>query len=275
MACIAPELGDETSQPVCRSCRFFDSCYRLEEAFTDPIFSDYRGLKKRITAIRRTQQISAQSGEDEDHILSPTSVLGPIASEADSIGRTSVAHSESNTQDDTGITQDRRSSARHVTLPPPADGHGGTVSEPENIDYLADHESSTRPPLATGSGSGNPRARRMRSGTVTTLLGRAIQRANSTRGSAPHQPRFDMRHSIPLIELLPQLVPVERAFFEKLDQELDKVESFYCDRERELKHRYEPLVQMAGSRGTEGTPTECTYSRSSFKSSQTTDAFST
>ena len=40
-----------------------------------------------------------------------------------------------------------------------------------------------------------------------------------------------------MMELLPQLTPVERAFFEKLDQELDKVESFYCERERAMKHR--------------------------------------
>ena len=30
---------------------------------------------------------------------------------------------------------------------------------------------------------------------------------------------------------------MERAFFEKLDEELDKVESFYCERERDMRHR--------------------------------------
>ena len=69
------------------------------------------------------------------------------------------------------------------------------------------------------------------------MLGRAIHRANSTKGSTFHPQRFDMRRSVPLMELLPQLTPVERAYFEKLNQELDKVESFYCDREREMKQR--------------------------------------
>lgn len=39
------------------------------------------------------------------------------------------------------------------------------------------------------------------------------------------------------MELLPQLSPVERAYFDKLDEELDKIDSFYCEREREMRHR--------------------------------------
>ena len=41
----------------------------------------------------------------------------------------------------------------------------------------------------------------------------------------------------PLRELLPRLPPVARSFFDMLDGELDKVESFYCARERELRTR--------------------------------------
>ncbi len=40
------------------------------------------------------------------------------------------------------------------------------------------------------------------------------------------------------MELLPQLTPVEHTFFDKLDEQLDKVESFYCERERDMRHRY-------------------------------------
>ena len=46
-----------------------------------------------------------------------------------------------------------------------------------------------------------------------------------------------MGRPIPLIELLPQLTVVERVFFEKLDAELDKVESFYSEREKDMHHR--------------------------------------
>ena len=78
--------------------------------------------------------------------------------------------------------------------------------------------------------------------TVTTAISRALHKANSTRGTGSGPlagPRFDLRRPLPLMELLPQLTPVERAFFDKLDQELDKVESFYCERERDMRHRYD------------------------------------
>lgn len=42
------------------------------------------------------------------------------------------------------------------------------------------------------------------------------------------------------MDLLPQLSPVERAYFDKLDEELDKIDSFYCEREREMRHRSAP-----------------------------------
>ena len=82
-------------------------------------------------------------------------------------------------------------------------------------------------------------ASRGRSNTVTTAISRALHKANSVKGTAsgPNAPRFDVRRPIPLMELLPQLTPVEHAFFDKLDEELDKVESFYCERERDMRHR--------------------------------------
>ncbi|KAI0355975.1 hypothetical protein OH77DRAFT_278379 [Trametes cingulata] len=105
--------------------------------------------------------------------------------------------------------------------------------------------STTVEPSALPKGRG-------RSTTVTGMLGRAFsthhpQRANSQRGSAGVEyegPRFDLRRPIPLMELLPQLTPVERAFFDKLDEELDKVESFYCEREREMRHRANLLKEQ-------------------------------
>jgi hypothetical protein len=43
--------------------------------------------------------------------------------------------------------------------------------------------------------------------------------------------------SIPLKDLIPTLTPVQKAFFDKLDFELDKVETFYVDREKEMRAR--------------------------------------
>lgn len=49
--------------------------------------------------------------------------------------------------------------------------------------------------------------------------------------------QWDLAKSIPLKDLYPLLIPVQRAFFEKLDIELDKVESFYVEREKEMRAR--------------------------------------
>ena len=199
---------------------------------------DYRGLKKRITAIRRVQQIPVTSPEEDELVLSPAPLEGPRSS-TDTGSIDSIAPAEPAPEGSSRSRKDKTPKTRHITLPPPSGSHAELVSEAEGVDYMADHESASRPSLTVRAASDGAQAhiRRARSGTVTTVLDRVIQRANSTRGSSSHQPRFDMRRSIPLMELLPQLTPLERAFFDKLDMELDKVESFYCDREREMKHR--------------------------------------
>lgn len=91
---------------------------------------------------------------------------------------------------------------------------------------------------------GTSHPRRMRSPTfASTLRALTLPRLGSLRGTTNGTteghggPRFDMGRPIPLIELLPQLTAVERAFFEKLDKELDKVESFYSEREKDMHHR--------------------------------------
>jgi hypothetical protein len=46
-----------------------------------------------------------------------------------------------------------------------------------------------------------------------------------------------MTSVVPLMELIPTLTPVQLRFFEKLDSELEKIECFYMDREKEAKAR--------------------------------------
>ena len=47
-----------------------------------------------------------------------------------------------------------------------------------------------------------------------------------------------------MIELQPLLTPVQKAFFDKLDSELDKVETFYGKQEKEMKSRVATLKQQ-------------------------------
>ncbi|KAF9652631.1 hypothetical protein BDM02DRAFT_3108683 [Thelephora ganbajun] len=44
--------------------------------------------------------------------------------------------------------------------------------------------------------------------------------------------------SVPMQELHPKVNEVEMEFLVKLDSELEKVDSFYLDREREVKEMY-------------------------------------
>jgi hypothetical protein len=56
--------------------------------------------------------------------------------------------------------------------------------------------------------------------------------------------QWDLTKSIPLKDLIPMLSRVQRAFFEKLDVELDKVENFYLEREKDMRTRCARTVFM-------------------------------
>jgi hypothetical protein len=60
--------------------------------------------------------------------------------------------------------------------------------------------------------------------------------ASSFIGSRPAR-RAELLGALPLHELLTLLTPLEAAFFTMLDAQLDKVESFYLDREKEIRAR--------------------------------------
>lgn len=213
-----------------------------------PFCRDYRGLKKRITAIRRAHLAQAAANREDD---------GPALSP---LGRSSTNHgSEHERPSSRRSARTASTSSRLGSLPPPFDSDAtpapdlktGEETE-ERTEYSnglpeGSEEANSPSPILHASASEPVASPRMRgrSATVTSMIGRAFsthipQRANSQRGSAGIEqagPRFDLRHPIPLMELLPQLSPVERAYFDKLDEELDKIDSFYCEREREMRHR--------------------------------------
>lgn len=60
---------------------------------------------------------------------------------------------------------------------------------------------------------------------------------DTSRKSGKEGIQWDLAKSIPLKDLLPLLSSVQRAFFEKLNLELDKVETFFLEREKEMRHR--------------------------------------
>lgn len=78
---------------------------------------------------------------------------------------------------------------------------------------------------AAENGRPTPRRTLGRSGTL-------LQRVNTLRLAPQKTP------ALPLIQLLPTLTPLQARFFEYLDSELDKIEAFYVEREKEAKARY-------------------------------------
>ncbi len=52
-----------------------------------------------------------------------------------------------------------------------------------------------------------------------------------------HEGQWDMQRVIPLMHLIPALNFHQKAFFHKLDAEVDKIETFYVEREKEMKAR--------------------------------------
>ena len=125
------------------------------------------------------------------------------------------------------------------THPAPSHVRIQTIAEGQSRRPAPSHATTLQ---GAGAASGHPH--RMRSSTfVSTLRAFTLPRMGSFRGTANGTveghggPRFDLGRPIPLIELLPQLTAVERAFFEKLDAELDKVETFYSEREKDMHLR--------------------------------------
>ena len=75
--------------------------------------------------------------------------------------------------------------------------------------------------------------------------------ANSFKRS-PDNFFHPMSKMLPLKELLPLLSPLERSFFEILDEEVEKVEAFYVAREAEMRKRgrtlEDQLTQLSAHR---------------------------
>ncbi|PBK68704.1 EXS-domain-containing protein, partial [Armillaria solidipes] len=177
-------------------------------------YIDYRGLKKRITAIRRWQ---------EGH----TSILTPPGSEAH-------------------ITESPRASEESDERT-----HHGHGSEAGSSPKLGD--SSTRNNVL------DPSTKSQKLSSKQGRFGSRLRRgARSLRGTTLRSPQSAYLtllflanstlhpYSIPptLQELRGQLSPEELSFLDALDQELEKIETFYLDREKEMQIRTTALEEQ-------------------------------
>lgn len=196
--------------------------------------SDYRGLKKRITAIRRDQsqnepgstpllplsplpstgaETSSPASSYENNESTSNAPPHPAGGELDEGYDHASQISSVQTRSNTGTSTDifprlrRRSTAASVMIKSQVSSSPLLCSDSERSDMLI-----CLSQITVSYGANDSVQRNMK--------------LPWTPGSHP-----------PLQELLPLLTPVQRAFFETLDSELDKVESFFCARERELRAR--------------------------------------
>jgi hypothetical protein len=191
-------------------------------------YIDYRGLKKRINAIRKSQQgfDSYVLSSDE----SPDESVPPRPSDLDSNDLVLGTH----------FSEPRTSiNLAPSTIP----NRGITLRE-----YPARDSASTTEQVQSSLGtSSSTKDRRFstRSGAFNLTSLRAATRAAQRKsfsswhngisdGSQRHPPPLT---ALPLRELLDHLTLHEVSFFTMLDAQLDKVESFYIAREKEMLDR--------------------------------------
>ena len=227
--------------------------------------SDYRGLKKRITACRREQE--------------RTNGKRPVSPQLDSHVVTTRSHATKDLQpdvpepgDDTAPRNEleSRSSSREdsptpVQRPEPAALQGSSRTRIQDLSASSvpgtPHHFSPTPhfvptPARSRDASnaadlGRPNDLVQRSANLNTARPPALRKrstfrlpASLKRGIGGHwelngDPKlpWDPTKSIPLVDLMPLLTSTQRSFFDKLDYELDKVEKFYVEREKETTQR--------------------------------------
>ncbi|KAI0792468.1 SPX domain-containing protein [Abortiporus biennis] len=126
-------------------------------------------------------------------------------------------------------------SGRSVAISDLTDGHDADV-EGEGGDGVA----RVRPDL--------PRSTTVNMGVLPLFrrsTGRSLSLHRNNKGrwelGRAIENHWDLNQSVPLAELMPQLTNKQKEFFEKLDSELDKVETFYVEREKEMKSKTHAL----------------------------------
>ncbi|TFY58647.1 hypothetical protein EVJ58_g6292 [Rhodofomes roseus] len=202
-------------------------------------YIDYRGLKKKITAIRRAQELDLDTSGAGTTPLLPLTPSPSRLPDAEKEPSTPVSPRTAHFSPDA-----TRTSTSSASVHPDAE-QDGRERESEPSTYF-----QQRVPRASAGGrttglSVSTRARSNSGSQSIARDGRAATPVTPTtaKSTGRNWPWAPGAHP-PLRELLPRLPPVARSFFDMLDGELDKVESFYCARERELRTRYEMLKQQ-------------------------------
>ncbi|THH32928.1 hypothetical protein EUX98_g1237 [Antrodiella citrinella] len=227
-------------------------------------YIDYRGLKKRITACRREKELSNSKR--------------PASPQLDHHSVTTRSHGAELQPDDASLndTDDRsiRSElVKSVDLPPPVvmrswdtnhglssksqaastasgSGLGQQARERDNALGASRSRGSSTAADHPRTDSNLPRAATLNMGMLPRLqkcstfrLPNSLRQGSAGRWELTKDPKapWDPTRPLSLADLMPLLTSTQRGFFAKLDSELDKVETFYLEREKEMTARTQAL----------------------------------
>ncbi|KAL1744890.1 EXS family protein/ERD1/XPR1/SYG1 family protein [Schizophyllum fasciatum] len=183
-------------------------------------YINYRALKKRITAVRRAEE--GQISHDQPLLTSP----GAPRSESP----TALANDSS--------TSVQTTPALYGDSQHSASADGTRMDEPKSI-----HSDNVHPSLPSShsvrivQSASRPRDFSRRMSMSSRKSRPSTQRRTTFIHGYHHRTPQPFTAPATYSELLPLLSPVELNFFKLLDAELEKVEAFYLDREKEMQDR--------------------------------------
>ncbi|TFY63335.1 hypothetical protein EVG20_g6362 [Dentipellis fragilis] len=261
---------DDAQTPEWKRAYMYALAYSLRYAeLTQLYFSDYRGLKKRITAVRRSLEGQAQpvhqESSDEKPLAEPTRVdISDTSTELDP--SQDGDGEESSGDDDDGAPEEganpHAETSANGTL---ADRIDRELELAEKMERLEGEESqrleSSMPKLPRrdsaavtfppGDASAEPTpaaqptpSTPVATGTPSRRFGNIRRRVSTIQSHMSSATLPSANEPITLDRLLDGMSPVHLAFFDKLDRELAKIESFYLAREQEARERSTALMQQ-------------------------------
>ncbi|KAF7983207.1 hypothetical protein HWV62_23478 [Athelia sp. TMB] len=214
---------------------------------------DYRGLKKRITDIRRWQEgldPLSSSGEDS------AGNLGEEGGDSDQTEGTKRGSSTNHYAKPSSIPINKNSNAFAGPSGRGDDSEEEADAEEEAEEQMKDPDSENEHPVilptalrGTRSSLADKRSktlpislssRRLESLDAARSAGTSLRRPSTTRSHHSTQ-SMKPQQPVTLHTLLPTLPPIHMAFFAYLDKQLEKIENFYADREKEAQARNKAL----------------------------------
>ncbi|KAH7887082.1 SPX domain-containing protein [Phlebopus sp. FC_14] len=209
-------------------------------------YIDYRALKKQIGLIR-AQQVEAASSTgttDVNHTYKPatTHENGYQGNSMGGVGQSLDAHIPSKQGNTTSLRVPRP--LEPIIDSPAVEKEEPIASRPPSVRR---RNSRLRPSLSVKLNALPPHLAESSSAAPS----QQTPPAPRTPYSPPVFPFFrDLGSTTPALHaLLPQLPAIHARFFELLDAELDKIESFYAEREKEMRERGKRLREQLSELG--------------------------